>query len=138
MSVNPHFKQAAVTWWYFKIFKDFCIPGGQKRVSIFDPYSIVIRVKYWHFFWPPATNRFIEKIQEKLSKKALKDLETNHRFSYMLLIFPQFFVIKWPKKSIFLATFLNAAQRPVWVGHPCFKAPLPTPPKTCIQTQIKS
>jgi hypothetical protein len=27
-------------------------------------------------------------------------------------------VIKWPKRSKFLATFSNVAHRPVWVGHP--------------------
>jgi hypothetical protein len=33
------------------------LPGGPKKVSIFDPYSIVIRVKYWHFLW--STRYFV-------------------------------------------------------------------------------
>ncbi len=35
--------------------------------------------------------------------------------------FSTVFVKNWPKKSIFLEIFPNAAQRPIWVGHPWIK-----------------
>ncbi len=43
------------------------------------------------------------------------------------LMFPYFgffftvFVKNWPKKSIFLKSFPNVVQRPIWVGHPWSK-----------------
>ncbi len=41
-------------------------------------------------------------------------------FRYFGCFFTVFIKI-WRKKSIFLEIFPNAAQRPIWVGHPCFR-----------------
>jgi hypothetical protein len=46
---------------------------------------------------------------------AAQSLIENQRFFDILGVYSLFFVIMQPKKSIFFV----AAQRPIWVGHPC-------------------
>jgi hypothetical protein len=64
----------------------------------------------------PKTNYFVHLLQgwPTRPKLVLKFSE----FSYILGVFVQFWSECGQKKSIFLAIFSNAANGPIWVGHP--------------------